>query len=784
MRLLLSWLNDYVNLPASVDDIAKTLVRLGHEVEAIEYPRASLSKVLVGKILTINPHPNADRLKLLTINIGADAPLAIVCGATNMQEGNCIPVATVGAKLPNGMTIKKGKVRGEVSCGMCCSEAELKLAEDADGLLILPTDAPIGQTMGEFLQLEEAIIELSITPNRGDCMSVLGLARELAADFNVPLKATKQYKIIPTSSTITPVIHHHAKKDCPYYLARHIAGVALGDAPQWLQQRLIAAGQRSVNGVVDILNYIMLDMGQPMHAFDAKTIHGALYIRSATKGEGFDGLDERHIDVHTGDLLIADEKNILAMAGIMGSMASGVQPNSTDIVLESAFFRPACISLTRRTHGMVSEASMRFERGIDAAQTDAAMARASAMIIEYFGGQAGDVIACGDLSSLCQAKSIVTTTTRIAQRLGMAIEPHIDTTLQRMGFSIERKDETLHIDVPSWRHDVTIAEDMSEEYARIIGYEQLPSKLPTITMGNIPLPIDWVGAAIAQGFVQTIGYAFISPTQQRIFIADDNQDICLSNPISTAMSVMRRSIWPGLLSVAQHNMNRQQKGVSLVEVGRVYENSDSGVIERNKIAWLITGEVETDEWHGKQRMADFYDAKGAVEYWCAAHGVNPRIQTGMPQQGLQEGQIADIHAGRHCIGHIARIDETVALQFDLTTPVYVAEIDCDLLPAAKPPRFVTTPEYPSVERDLVFVLHCTVSAEALLAQARKAAGNILTHVRVFDIYRGKGITDDCISMGIRMTLQTTKHTLAQDECDTIAQRVIDAVETKLAGKLR
>ncbi|MDQ6978896.1 MAG: phenylalanine--tRNA ligase subunit beta, partial [Mariprofundaceae bacterium] len=333
MRLALSWLNEYVELTASVDDIAAALVRLGHEVEAIEYPRQSLEKVRVGHILSKELHPNADRLSLLQIDIAAEAPLAIVCGASNMGVGDKIPVATIGAALPNGMVIKKGKVRGETSFGMCCSEAELGLAADAEGLLILPTDAPIGQSMGEFLQLEAAIIDVSITPNRGDCMSVQGLARELAADFGVPLNKPA---IISVSDTVGSSIniHHDAVNDCPYYLARSIQGVTVSDSPAWLQGRLIAAGQRPVNGVVDVLNYIMLDMGQPMHAFDAARIDGNLHIRSAAQSEGFDGLDDRHIDLNAGDLVIADDHHVLAIAGIMGSQDSGVTATTTDIVLE------------------------------------------------------------------------------------------------------------------------------------------------------------------------------------------------------------------------------------------------------------------------------------------------------------------------------------------------------------------------------------------------------------------------------------------------------------------
>jgi phenylalanyl-tRNA synthetase beta chain len=784
MRLALSWLNEYVELTASVDDIAAALVRLGHEVEAIEYPRQSLEKVRVGHILSKEPHPNADRLSLLQVDIAAEAPLAIVCGASNMDVGDKIPVAIIGAALPNGMVIKKGKVRGETSFGMCCSEAELGLAEDAEGLLILPKDAPIGQTMGEFLQLETAIIDLSITPNRGDCMSVQGLARELAADFNVPLK-TPAYTSVNHAADSSVNIRHDAVNDCPYYLARRIQGVTVSDSPAWLQARLVAAGQRPVNGVVDVLNYIMLDMGQPMHAFDAAQIDGDLHIRSALQGEGFDGLDDRHIDLNAGDLLIADDRHVLAMAGIMGSKASGVTASTTDIVLESAFFRPAHISLTRRTHGMVSEASMRFERGVDAAMVDVAMERASSMIIELFGGQASVVNRVGDATAWLNHASLDVSVERIAKRLGMPIEERIDAVLQRMGFAIERQDGMLHIGVPSWRHDVSLAEDLSEEYARIIGYDAIPAELPTTTMISTPVPRDLIAQALHHGFDQVISYAFVSPQAQRLFVEDAAADVVLQNPISEAMSVMRRSVWPGLLAIAQHNMNRQQKGMAVVEYGRTYEQRDGDFHEHNVMSWLMTGEVQSDTWHQKARNADFYDLKGAVEDWLQSQGVTPRMQAALdPHCGLQAGQVAEVRAGRYCVGRIARVDADLAASFDLDAPVYVAEINCDLLPEAKRSKFSPIPEYPSVERDLVFLLPDSTTADALLEQARKGGGNTVTDVRIFDVYRGQGIEPGMVSIGIRITMQDAKRTLQQDACDAIAATIIDNVSSRLKGQLR
>ncbi len=786
MRLALSWLREYVELTATVEEIAAALVRLGHEVEAIEYPRASLSAVRIGCILSMEPHPNADRLRLLTVDIGEAAPLHIVCGATNMQVGDKIPVATIGTSLPNGMTIKKGKVRGEVSYGMCCSEAELGLAEDAAGLMILPANAPVGMAMGEYLQLEEAILELSITPNRGDCMSVRGLARDLAADQGLELRNQKSGIKVQEADDDELVLVREAEADCPYYLARRISGVRVGEAPAWLRARLEAAGQRSVNGVVDVLNYLMLDMGQPMHAFDASHIEGPIHIRSAQDGEAFTGLDERQLRTHAGDLVIADEKKVLAMAGIMGSLASGVTAETTDLVLESAFFNPARISLSRRTHGMVSEASMRFERGVDAAAVLPAMERATAMIIEFFGGRAAAISRSGDVDALCQPRTLATSVSRLSQRLGMPIAETADTVLRGMGFGIRRDGDVLHVSIPSWRHDVSLPEDISEEYARVMGYDSIPAILPPTTMQHTPAYRDDAVAAVATGCVQVINYAFISPAEQRLFVADDGKDVCLDNPISEAMSVMRRSLWTGLLGTARHNMNRQQKGVTLVETGRTYQLDADGVTESNQIAWLMCGQVADDQWYGKARQADFYDLKGLVETYLERRRVNARMQPPRNEvPGLQPGQVAEIRAGKGVVGMIGRVDVAIARQYDLgDVPVWVANINLDALPAAKTPRFSAIPEFPSVERDLVFLLPDSVTAEALCNEARKKTPATLIDVRLFDVYRGEGVPEGKVSMGLRLLMQNAKGTLTQDDCEAIANTVVNNISTRLGGVLR
>jgi len=783
MKIPYSWLKDYVPLTSDAAQVADDLVRLGHEVEGVEQPRRSVLGVRVGHIQSMQSHPDADKLHLLKVDIGEAEPLGIVCGASNMQAGDKVPVATIGTTLPGGLSIKKGKIRGETSFGMCCSEVELGLAADASGLLILPADAPVGAEVGEYLELEEAVFDLSITPNRGDCMNVRGVARDLAADADLSLAPHDGAAVAAADGLARPVVSIAAVDDCPLYLGRRLEGVRVAEAPAWISSRLIAAGQRPVNGIVDVLNYIMLDMGQPMHAFDTDTLKGAVSIRSASDGESFAALDGRQVKLIDGDLVVSDEAGVIALAGIMGSEPSGVSEATTNIMLEAAFFRPARVSLTRRRLAMVSEASMRFERGIDPAMVEEAMQRATRMIIELFGGRAGEMTVCGDAAFGQGGRALTCSMQALETRLGVALPESVDDVLARMGFAVQRQADALQVGIPSFRHDVSIPEDMSEEYARIIGFDAIPAELPPLAVSS-PVKTDRaVHAAVETGFVQVVGYAFIAPAEQRLFTGRDDKDIVLANPISEDMAVMRRSLWPGLLKIAQYNLNRQQPGVALVEQGRTYCKTTDGHSEDNVIAWLLSGEMQRDEWHGEVRDADFFDLKGGLEEWLATQGLSGRFLAG-DVSGLQSGQSARIMLGRTEVGLIGRVDASIAAGFDIDKPVFVASVDLDALPAAKRVKFAPLPEFPGVERDLVFLFDNDVVAEEILKTVGKAAGNLLTEARIFDRYAGKGVPDGKVSLGIRFALQDAKRTLTQEDSDSTSKAVVAAMEKQFGAVLR
>jgi len=483
-------------------------------------------------------------------------------------------------------------------------------------------------------------------------------------------------------------------------------------------------------------------------------------------------------------LLVSDDSSVIALAGIMGSESAGVNESTDNIVLESAFFRPARVSETRRTYAMVSEASMRFERGVDPALVAVAMQRATSMIIDLFGGAAGDISISGDVDSINADRTVHCSVSRIASRLGIDIPASVDDVLARMGFGVSRNGDALQVNVPSFRHDVSIPEDISEEYARVIGFDAIPELLPPLATTAPAQPDRCVHDAVAAGFLQVINYAFISASEQRLFTAADDLDIELQNPISDAMSVMRRSVWPGLLNTAQYNLNRQQSGVALVEQGRVYLKTEAGHQEDNVIAWLMSGAIQQDEWHGKTRAADFFDLKGAVEAWLALRGLTGRFIADDSIQGLQAGQSAKIMVGRFEAGRIGRVDGDIAASLDLDMPVFVAELNLDLLPTGKTARFVPLPEFPAVERDLVFLFERGVSSDAILNAVKSAAGKLLTEARIFDLYAGKGVPEGHVSLGIRFALQDAKRTLTQADSDTAMQSIITAMDKRFKATLR
>jgi len=611
-----------------------------------------------------------------------------------------------------------------------------------------------------------------------------GIARELAADYALPLIEPGDEVTTSNTSIEIPTISIEDHDDCPLYTACRIEGVRVDVSPDWLQTRLIAAGLRPINGVVDVLNYTMLGLGQPMHAFDADTLKGDIEVRLANEGESFIALDGKEVLLQSDDLVVADEEQAIALAGIMGSASTGVTEKTRNIILESAAFKPAKISTTRRTCGLVSDSSMRFERGIDPAMITVAMNQTVQMIVGLFGGQVSLSIAVGNADHLIQDTQIKVSMQRIESRLGIDVPKAADAVLERMGFGIEHDGDALLFSVPSHRPDVRLAEDISEEYARVIGFDNIPAVMPSL-LAIAPRPEHKaVKDAVAMGFVQVVNYAFISAGDQRLFVADDGQDLILDNPISEAMSVMRRSMFPGLINTAKYNMNRQQTGVALVEHGRVYDGPMGKRREVNMLAWLMTGNVHDDIWHEKARKADFYDIKGAVEAWLNARSLTARFIANDDVLGLQAGQTANIFIGKSVVGLVGKVDVDITTGLDLNDGVFVASINLDQLNAGKKAKFQPIPEFPSVERDLVFLFDKSAASDDILQVVRKACGQQLVDAKIFDKYDGKGVPEGKVSLGIRFVLQDANRTLIQEDSDKAMKAIQDGIANTFGAELR
>ena len=782
MRVPLGWLGEHVKVLPETQAVVAALVRLGHEVEGVANPRAGLERVVVGQILRVEPHPNADRLHLLQVSTGPGEPLAIVCGAPNVREGAKVAVALPGAELPGGLRIGKARIRGVESFGMCCSPAELGIGEDTGGIWLLPDDAPVGEPLADWLGLDEAVLELSITPNRGDCMSVRGIARELAADFGLALRPLPEAHL---PSDLEPLPVQIADEGCAFYAALRMDGVPAGArSPLWLQMRLREAGMRPVHGVVDVLNYLMLDLGQPMHAFDAARLALPLSVRAAREGEALDGLDGRRYRLAAGDLVVADETGVQALAGVLGAGASAVGDATTSIVIESAWFAPERVSLARQRLGIVSEAGLRFERGVDPLLVRHALARAAQAIADILGGRPVAYGEAGDLVRLEQPRTVHALWHRITDRLGFVPPERTDETLERMGFRVRRHGDALTVDVPPFRRDVQGWWDLAEEYGRIAGLEDVPGE-PLLLPPQPAAPDrgDVLGPAVETGAREVVLLAFSSPARERLFTRDDGRDLALANPLSERASILRRSLLPQLVAAAAENLRRGARSVRLVERARVYRLEDGRAVEEPRLGWCHAGLAHDDEWFAKARPVDFFDLKGALEHFFARLGVDAHFVPDDDIRGFEPGQSARIVADGRTIGAIGRVGGEAAQALELEAPAFAAEILLDRLPEARAFRFEPAPAHPAIVRDLVVLAPREVQAAALVEAARRGAGGICESARVFDRYAGEGVPEGQVSLGIRLVLRAPDRTLTQEEADEAVARALAELE-ELGARLR
>jgi len=792
MRFSERWLREWVNPPLSTAQLAHEVTMAGLEVDAIEPVAGEFSGVVVGEVLAVAPHPDADKLRVCQVNVGESEPLTIVCGAANVAAGMRVPTARIGAVLPGNFKIKKSKLRGQESFGMLCSAKELGLAEQAEGLMPLPSDAPVGQDVREYLQLDDQAIELGLTPNRGDCLSVAGVAREVAALSRLSVSPAP---VVPVPAQIEDMleVRLEAPADCPHYVGRVMRNIDNNAvSPLWMQERLRRSGLRSLGPVVDVTNYVLLELGQPMHAFDLERLSGeAIMVRHAAQGERITLLDERELALAAGSLVIADGAGPQALAGIMGGLASAVGEGTRHIFLESAYFSPTAIAGRARSYGMHTDSSHRFERGVSPALQREAVERATALLLGIVGGEPGPVIEATSAEHLPQRTAVHLRRDRIARVLGVDIAAHeVQDILERLGMVVAETEVGWNVTPPAFRFDIEREEDLLEELARVHGYNALPNTRPRGALTIDPRPEGHVSLArlkhalTDRGYLEAITYSFVEPGVQQLLVPDQDA-LALANPLSADLSVMRTSLWPGLVQALRHNLNRQQERVRLFESGVKFLPQGADFEEVEVIAGVISGELYPEQWGWPSHAVDFYDLKGDVDALLAltARAGEFRLEP-REHPALHPGQSAVLLEGDRAIGWLGRLHPEVERSLDLSQSALVFELELASVQKADVAKFRELSRFPSIRRDLALIVDETVSARQVLDCAKEVAPAIVTNVQLFDMYQGKAIDSGRKSLALSLTLQDVSRTLTDTEVEEAVQRIVAALSDNLGGTLR
>ena len=793
MKFSEQWLREWVNPPLTTADLVSQITMAGLEVDGVEPVAASLSKVVVGEVLETSPHPNADKLQVCRVSSGEEV-FQVVCGAPNARAGIKVPFALVGAKLDD-FKIKKAKLRGVESFGMLCSERELGLSDQHEGLMELAADAPLGEDINRYLDLEDNIIEVDLTPNRSDCLGIIGLAREvgLMNDLDVCMPAIKETKAAIKDRLEVKL---DAGEACPRFVGRVLQGIDLSAAsPLWLVEKLRRSGIRAIDPVVDVTNFVMLELNQPMHAYDASKLSGGITVRRSVQGETLTLLNGNTLTLAQDSLLITDESGPIGLAGIMGGATTAVNEDTQDIFLEAAYFSPIAVAGRARTYGMHTDAGHRFERGVDYRGQVRAIDRATELILAIAGGQAGPVVDSVNEANLPLVSRVRLRAARVERVLGMAIDAaSIENILRRLEFDFEMdagSDETAWwIESPSHRFDIAIEADLIEEISRIIGYDALPVTRPTAELAMLARTETRteVGAIkqilVNRGYNEAINYSFVDGTAQAS-LTPGLKAVELKNPLSSEMSVMRTSLLPGLLSAVAHNQNRQQWDLKLFEVGTVFSQqseivSFDGIDQRQHLSMVLTGRRLPERWSHNSETIDFFDLKGDVE---AILGRDVQCDA-MLLPGLQQGQSASLQLGGRTVGKIGLLSAEVAKQYQLRAPVFAAEIDLMEVLDRIVPRVGEISKFPEVRRDIAILIDRDITASSLRQEIEVCAGVSLLNLKLFDVYMGKGIDPEKKSVGLGLTFQHPSRTLTDDEVNTAMAAVIDGLSNRFQAQLR
>jgi phenylalanyl-tRNA synthetase beta chain len=770
--------------------LARRLTMAGLEVESVTPAGPPLPGVIVGEVVSVVRHPNADNLTLCRVATGRET-LQVVCGAPNVRAGMKTPLATVGATLPGGVEIRKARLRGEDSSGMLCSARELGLSDDASGLLELPTDLPTGQPLAEALALEDVVLGFNLTPNRGDCMSVLGIARETAALAGQAL-AVPAIPAVAAGSDHTVPVELTPAAGCVRFAARVISGLRPeAQSPLWMRERLRRAGLRPISAVVDVTNYVMLELGQPMHAYDRREVERGIVVRRAREGEVLRLLDGREITMDGSVLVIADRARSLGLAGVMGGDRSGIGDDTTEVLLEVAYFAPEAIAGRARRYGLITDASQRFERGVDPRLQERALERATRLIIDAAGGVAGPLTLTELADELPQRREVRLRPARARAVIGASIDDGAMLRhLSSLGAAATVAPDGLRVVPPSWRFDLAIEEDLIEEVARLHGFDQVPETPQTAAIVVQPsaegrIDDDRVAdLLVARGYHEAITYSFVDPATQALFAAD-GVALRLSNPIAEDLAEMRQSLWPGLVQALRDNQRRQQPRVRLFEIGRAFRTPHGRLSEIAIIAGLAAGPALPEQWGARSAPADFYDVKGDVEALIGMTGEAAAFRFAAAEHpALHPGQCARLWRGDRPIGWLGRLHPDVEARMDLTYSAIVFEIEAEPLLAARVPQHREASRYPGVRRDLSFIVDEGPTVREILDRVRASAGGLLTELVLFDVYRGAGIPRDHKSLSIGLNLQDISRTLTDEETDAVVARVIADLEGEYNATIR
>lgn len=793
MKISEQWLREWVQVDADLDEVAECLTMAGLEVDAIDAAAPAFDGIVIGQVTDCTPHPDADKLKVCQVDTGNES-LAIVCGAPNVASGVRVPVATVGTQMPSGMQIKAAKLRGVASAGMLCSAAELELSTDTSGLWLLPDDAPLGTSLATYLGLPDRVLELDLTPDRGDCLSLRGVAREVAVALDAELHDE-------TESTSAPVLDHEqsvridAPGLCAGYAAQYVDGLShAASTPMWMRERLRRSGVRAINLPVDIGNYVMLATGQPMHAFDADKLVGTIGVRQAQAGEDIVTLDNESVTLDASTLVIADDQGPIAIAGMIGGQRTAVDADTRNVVFESACFTPAAVAGQGRYYKIQTDALHRFERGVDPLLHPRALNQATRLLCELGGGRCGPVVHAAGQPVFADKRIIELQAAHLERLLGQSIAAEvIETSLTALGAHCEKVGPGhWQVTPPSWRYDLAIEADLIEEVARVYGYNRLQTEaagveLPAVSGARVSQDPDAAAATLRQrGYNEAITFSFVEPELHVALTGPTDATIALDNPISDQLVQMRQTLWAGLLTAWTYNTRRQQSRVRLYEQGLRFVRdaaAEHGIAQTMTIAGLVSGPATAPHWDEPARSVDFFDARGDVEALFAGHEQQVRFEAA-EHPALHPGRSARVVLGGRPVGWIGQLAPSFARRYKGQAMPYLFELDADVLMVRDVVRFETPSDQPQVRRDLALVVPDDQTAASLQDTIRDEAETLIQSIEVFDVFRGQELDSGFKSVALSLIFQDKTSTLDDERVDSIITTVTNALRESCGARLR